>query len=244
MPSRTSHVRFRPCAVVLQDVDDAEALLVVVEAARHQRVDDALAGVAERRVAEVVAERDRFRQLLVQPQHFRDRARDLRDLERVRETRAVVVAGRREEHLRLVLQPAERLAVDDAVAVALERGPDVVFGRWTKASARVGAFRRLRRQDVALTRFELFTKTCHTVERRGRRKRRGSYPEDRTLRTLRALRSYFVISRRKLVPWAMRPTPKSSASVWPRSANVFRVPRSTPARTRAPVTSSGTYSRA
>ena len=127
MPSRTSQVRFRPAAVVLEHVDDAQALLVVVEAAGHQRVDDPLAGVAERRVAEIVAERDRFGQLLVQPQHLGDRARDLRHLERVRQPRAVVIAGRREEHLRLVLQPAERLAVDDAVAVALKRRPDVVF---------------------------------------------------------------------------------------------------------------------
>ena len=83
--------------------------------------------MAERRVPEVVAERDRLGQLLVQPQHLRDRARDLRDLERVRQARAVVIAGRREEHLRLVLQPAERLAVDDAIAIALKRRPHVVF---------------------------------------------------------------------------------------------------------------------
>ena len=97
-------------AVVLEHVHDAQALLVVVEPARHELVEHALAGVAERRVPEVVAERDRLGQLLVQVQHFRDGARDLRDLERVRQPRAVVIAGRREEHLRLVLQPAERLA--------------------------------------------------------------------------------------------------------------------------------------
>ena len=68
-------------AVVLEDVDDPQALLVVVEAARHQPVEHALAGVAERRVAEVVAERDRFGQLFVQPQHLGDGPRDLRDLE-------------------------------------------------------------------------------------------------------------------------------------------------------------------
>ncbi len=81
-------------AVVLQQIDDAQALLVVVEAARHQRVDHPLAGVSERRVAEIVAERDRLGQLLVQVQHLRDGARDLRDLERVRQPRPVVIAGR------------------------------------------------------------------------------------------------------------------------------------------------------
>ena len=38
MPSRTSHVRFRPCAIVLEHVDDAQALLVVIEAAGNQIV--------------------------------------------------------------------------------------------------------------------------------------------------------------------------------------------------------------
>jgi hypothetical protein len=52
----------------------------------------------------------------------RDRARDLRDLERVRHARAVVVALGGDEHLRLVLQAPEGLGVDDAVAVALECG--------------------------------------------------------------------------------------------------------------------------
>ena len=70
---------------------------------------------------EVVPEPDRLRQVLVEPQRARDGARDLRRLERVREPRAVVVALRRHEHLGLVLEPPERLAVHDPVAVALER---------------------------------------------------------------------------------------------------------------------------
>src|SRR4029453_6106588 len=90
---------------VLEHGYDPKALLVVAEPARDQGVDDALAGVAEWRVAEVVAERDRLGQLFVEPQHLGDASRDLRHLERVRETRPVVIAGRREEDLCLVLQP-------------------------------------------------------------------------------------------------------------------------------------------
>ena len=55
------------------------------------------------------------------PQRPADRARDLRRLQRVGEPRAVVVALGRHEHLRLVLEPPERLAVHDPVAIALER---------------------------------------------------------------------------------------------------------------------------
>src|SRR4029077_19104903 len=40
-------------ALVLQLIDDAQALLVVVEAAGHERIDDAFARVAKRRVPEI-----------------------------------------------------------------------------------------------------------------------------------------------------------------------------------------------
>ena len=213
MPSRTSQRQVQAAAVVLEHVDDPQALLVVPEAAGHERVEHALAGVAERRVAEVVAERDRLGELLVQPQHLGDGARDLRHLERVRQPRAVVVAGRGEEDLRLVLQPPERLAVDDAVAIVLKRRPHIVFGLGTQTAARVGALA--------------------PPAARASRARAARAPHECST----------TMSSRKLVPCASGPTPKLAASVWPRSANVGRVPRSTPRFTRRPVISSGTCSR-
>jgi hypothetical protein len=101
--------------VGLEHVHDPEALLVVLESARHERLKDLLAGVTERRVAEIVTERDRLGQFLVQPQHLGDTPGDLRHLERVREPRAVVVSLGREEYLGLVLQPAER-SIDHAIS--------------------------------------------------------------------------------------------------------------------------------
>ena len=153
----------QPLAIVLEHVDDAQALLVVVEPAGNELVEHALARMPERRVPEIVAERDRLGQLLVQLQHLGDRSRDLRDLERVRQPRAVVIAGRREEHLRLVLEPAKRLRVHDAIAIALKRRTHVVFGLFAQAPARVGALRRLRRQNLPLARLEVFTDARHSV---------------------------------------------------------------------------------
>src|SRR5262249_22248444 len=77
--------------------------------------------VTERRMAEVMAEADRLDEVLVERQRPGDGARDLRDLERVGEPRAVVIAARRDEDLRLVAQAAKRLGVHDPVAVALQR---------------------------------------------------------------------------------------------------------------------------
>ena len=119
-------------------------------------VEDALAGVSERRVPEVVSERDRFGQLFVEPQHLGDAARDLRDLQRVGQPRAVVIAGRREEHLGLVLEPAERLAVNDAIAVALKGRTDGILGsgrRRPRVSALLAACGR---EHLALALLELF----------------------------------------------------------------------------------------
>ena len=98
-------------AVALEHVDDAQRVLVVAEAAAdalvQRAVERLLAGVPERRMAEVVAQPDRLGQVLVQPQRPRDRARDPAGLDRVREPRAVVVALGIDEHLRLVLEPSE-----------------------------------------------------------------------------------------------------------------------------------------
>ena len=106
---------------------DLRRLLVVAEAGLEQRVERRLARVAERRMTEVVAEPDRLGEILVQLQGSGDHPCDPARFERVRHARAVVVAGRVDEDLRLPLQPAERLRVEDPVAVALKRGPNAAF---------------------------------------------------------------------------------------------------------------------
>ena len=89
------------------------------------RVQNGFALVAERRMAEVVRERDGLGEIGVQPQRAGDVARDGGDFNRVRQPRAEVVAGAVEKNLRLVFQPAEGARVDHAVAVALVlRAPD------------------------------------------------------------------------------------------------------------------------
>jgi hypothetical protein len=75
-------------------------------------------------VSQIVPERDGLGQILVQPQCAGDRARDVTDVERVGESHPVVIAFRREEHLGLVLETAERLGVHDPIAVALEARAD------------------------------------------------------------------------------------------------------------------------
>ena len=110
--------------VLFQIVDHREALQVVLEAAvlAHAFVQRVLARMAERRMAEIVRERNRFDQVFVDAQIARHRTRNLRDFETVREARAEQVAFVIHENLRLVFEPAKRRRMDDAVAVALEFG--------------------------------------------------------------------------------------------------------------------------
>jgi hypothetical protein len=46
-----------------------------------------------------------------------------------------VIASRRKEHLCLVLEPSERLAVDDAVPIVLKGRSYIVFGFGTETAA-------------------------------------------------------------------------------------------------------------
>ena len=101
-------------------------------------VEHVLADVAERRVAQVVAERDRLGQVLVEAERAGHVAGDAAGLERVGQPGAVVVALGGDEHLRLVLEPAEGLGVDDPVAVAHERRAVGRVGLWPGPERRVG----------------------------------------------------------------------------------------------------------
>ncbi len=122
-------------------------MLVVLEAGAaalaHGGVEGLLAGVAERWVAEIVADPDRLGQVLVQPQRPRHGAGDPAGLQGMGEAGAVMVALRRDEDLRLVLEAAERLGVDDAVAVALERRPQGAVRLGDRALRRIGTGRVL-----------------------------------------------------------------------------------------------------
>ncbi len=115
----------------------------VVVAAGHVGAEGILAGVPARTVAAVVAQGDGFGEVDVEPAGLRDRRGDLRDLERVRETRPLMVV-REDKHLRLAGEAPEGAGVQDPVAVALEaRADGIGLLRARAASRGVGAGRAL-----------------------------------------------------------------------------------------------------
>lgn len=99
----------------------------MLEAAGRELIQRPFSGVAEGGVAKVVGEADGLGQVLIEPQRPGDGAGDLGDFQRVGQAGAVEVALRREENLRFLLEPSERLAVEHPVAVPLEHRADGVL---------------------------------------------------------------------------------------------------------------------
>jgi hypothetical protein len=147
--------------VIFEDVDNSQALLIVVESAGYKVIEYTLASVPERGMTQVVSQRDSLGQLLVELQHLGNRPGNLGNFERVRQPRSIVIAGRREKDLRLVFQPAKSLRVDDPVPIPLKRRTHVVFRLIPQPAAGLGAFCRLGRQDLSLACLEMFTNARH-----------------------------------------------------------------------------------
>src|SRR5262249_29710949 len=99
----------------------------VVEAAAggEAAIERALAGMAERGMTEVVGERQRLRQILVEPERARERARNLRDLQRMGQTGAKMIAFVKDENLGLVREPPEGARMVEGAAC----GAEAVGGR-------------------------------------------------------------------------------------------------------------------
>src|SRR5207302_8587711 len=83
--------------------------------------------MAERRVADVVDECERFGEIDVQLQLFGDGARNLCDFDGVRQPVAEVMAYALGENLGFIFEAAEGAGVNDAVAIALKV---IAIGMW------------------------------------------------------------------------------------------------------------------
>ena len=83
---------------------------VVVEPAQalHAALQLVLAGVAERRVAEVVGQGHGLRKVVVEAERARQRAGNLGHLQGMGQAGAVIVTPVRHEDLALALEPAQR----------------------------------------------------------------------------------------------------------------------------------------
>ena len=75
--------QIKPLSVLLQNLDDSQALFIVIEATRHQLVQHLFASVSKRCVPEIMPKRDRFGKILIKVKYLRHSARYLRHLKGV-----------------------------------------------------------------------------------------------------------------------------------------------------------------
>jgi iron-sulfur cluster assembly accessory protein len=150
LPSQIESIKGRVAAFELGD--NAQRLGVMIEAAvrSHQFVEHILASVAKRRMAKIMRKRKRLGEIVVEAERAGKRARDLTDFERMGEPGAEMVSLVRNEDLRLVGEPPESRAMDDAVAITLKcRAGSRIWLRDqpSAASCRIGGVRRVRGDD-------------------------------------------------------------------------------------------------
>ena len=138
-----------------EGLQHAKGLTIVLEAAviLHQLGHHPFAGVAERRVPEIVAEHQGLDQLFIKSEDPGGGASDLCAFEAVGEAGPVVVTLVVHEHLRLVLEAPEGRGVDDPIAVALEAGAQRMLQLGVAASPARGALHRPRREALRFPTF-------------------------------------------------------------------------------------------
>ena len=157
-------VQAREAGVFLLDfLDDPQALAVVFEAAAvlHQAVQRGFTPVPERRVAQVMGQRDGLGQIFIQQERPSDIPRNGRDLHRVRQARAQVIARAVQKNLGLVFQPAESARMNDAVAIALVLRAPIGRGFAVTAAASGGAELGVRRKSPAFEFFKFKQRARH-----------------------------------------------------------------------------------
>src|ERR1700677_5254155 len=113
-------------------------------------------------MAEIVGQPDGLDQVLIDLEGTGHGPRNRRDLHRMGHARAVMIARAVQEDLGLVLESAERTAVDDAVTVALEfeAQPMAVFR--VLATARGRARLGVGREVARLTLFQIKAAARHS----------------------------------------------------------------------------------
>ncbi|MPM80179.1 hypothetical protein SDC9_127226 [bioreactor metagenome] len=107
-------------ALAFKHLNHAQALLVMAKAAADQAVHCTLPDMSKWRMAQIMPQGNRLRQILIEPQPPGNAARHLGDFKRMRQAGTVMVPLRRNKYLRFELKAAKALGMNNAVSVTLE----------------------------------------------------------------------------------------------------------------------------
>ncbi len=107
-----------------QPHDGAQGMSVVAKTAEwlHRLFQCIFARMAERWVAKIMRKAKRLSQVFIEAQGARDDPANLRDFQTVSHARAIMIAFRRDEDLRLGAQTTKTHRMNDSITVALKLG--------------------------------------------------------------------------------------------------------------------------
>ena len=168
---------------LLEFLDDVQRMQIVIETIAvlaHAQIELAFAGVTERRMADVVNERERFHQIAVQAKRAGDGAANLRNFQSVRQAVAKVIGKTRGENLGLRFQAAKRARMHDAIPIARVIVAIGMLRLGISAAARardIHGIRHLAGHGLR-SRADCIFHYCHCSERA------ASFPSQRLLRTI------------------------------------------------------------
>jgi hypothetical protein len=118
---------------LLKVLYDSQRMQVVVEASAmplQAPVESPFAGMAKRRMTDVVHQRQRLRKSFIQPQNRCRSACNLGHLNRVRQPASKMIRRTARKDLRLSCQPPEGSRLHNAFPIPLKRGPAETRWNW------------------------------------------------------------------------------------------------------------------
>jgi len=114
------------CIALLEVFNDPQCVNVMVESATmtfESAVQSTLSSMPKWRMTDIMHQRQRLGEILMQPERSRSRTSDLRYLNGMREPTAEVVGSSTRKHLRLARKAPKRPCLHNALTIPLERSP-------------------------------------------------------------------------------------------------------------------------
>jgi hypothetical protein len=137
----------QPTPTLLNVLNHSQTLFIMTVATSKEAIQSGLARVSERRMPQIVRQRDDFHEVLIKPQGASDDPPYLCNFQCVTETGRVVVAGGCDEDLRFGSQSPEGVCVNDPIAIPLVRSANVGLGFGLFPAGGLSATHRPRRQE-------------------------------------------------------------------------------------------------
>ena len=148
--------QIQPLPVLLQNLYYPDTLTEMGKSVRIDLIQRALTCMTEGSMSQIMSQRDRLYQILIQPESLCNRSRNLGYFQGMGKTVSVMISLRCQKYLGLIFQPPECLAVQNTIPVSLVNGTDITLLFRTLPSSGMSAVRSIRAQQFQFSLFHAF----------------------------------------------------------------------------------------